>query len=164
MVSARILGAFGAGLLAMAGTARASSIVAPDVPTSAHSIIRLTAIEPGELSMASTPSIVALGDPAPVVTDETVAAIPEEPENGHAQATMIIRGGVVGGAFATPAAPAKAPEATAPANGKTPATPPNGTASTPPNGNSKTASASSKPQPQPASRKPAKLPPAGKPM
>ena len=162
MVSVRILGAFVGGLLVMAGTAQASSIVAPDVPTSAHSFIWLPAIEPGELSTASTPSIVALGDPAPAVTDETVAAIPEE--NGHAQATMIIRGGVVGGAFATPAAPAQAPAATAPANGKTPATPPNGTASTPPNGNRKTASASSKAQQQPASQKPAKLPPASKPM
>jgi hypothetical protein len=131
----RLLGAFGIGLLAMHGVAHASSIVVLGVSTSTPSVIRLNAIEPARLSAASTPSMIALGDPMPAVTDEKVAAIPEK--SGHQQAPMIIRGGVVGGAFATPAAtasakpstPATTPAATAPANGTSPATPANGTAS-----------------------------------
>ncbi|MDG4876576.1 hypothetical protein P9273_15885 [Mesorhizobium sp. WSM4935] len=130
----RLLGAFGISLLAMNGAAHASSIVVVGPPTSTPSVIRLNAIEPAKLSSASTPSMVALGDPVPAVTDEKVAAIPEK--SGHHQAPMIIRGGVVGGAFATPAAAAAAKPATpattpaaAPANGTSPATPANGIAS-----------------------------------
>ena len=175
MVSVRIAGIFGAGLLAMTGVVQASSIVALGIATSTPSIIRLQAIEPVGLSAASTPSFVALGDP---VSDETVAAIPEDSEYARARMPTIIRGGVVGGAFATPATKATTPAASAPANGKTSATatPPNGTASTlpnstastPPNGNAdasgnKTASASGGAQ-QSASQKPTKLPPVSKPM
>ncbi|MDX8530993.1 hypothetical protein RFM41_05875 [Mesorhizobium sp. VK25A] len=128
-----LLGAFGISLLAMNGAAHASSIVVIGPSTSTPSVIRLNAIEPAKLSAASTPSMIALGDPMPAVTDEKVAAIPEK--SGHRQAPMIIRGGVVGGAFATPAATASAKPATpataatAPANGTSPATPANGTAS-----------------------------------
>jgi hypothetical protein len=131
----RLLGAFGISLLAMSGAAQASSIVVLGVSTSTPSVIRLNAIEATKLSAASTPSMIALGDPVPAVTDEKVAAIPEK--SGHQQAPMIIRGGIVGGAFSTPAATASAkpatatttPAATAPANGTSPTTPANGTAS-----------------------------------
>ncbi|MGX5801256.1 hypothetical protein ACWGS9_08420 [Bradyrhizobium sp. Arg314] len=127
----RLLGAFGISLLAMNGAAYASSIVVLGVSTSTPSVIRLNAIEPALLSAVSTPSMIALGDPMPAVTDEEVAAIPEKSRNQ--QAPMIIRGGIVGGAFATPAATAsakpKTPAGAAPANGKSPATPANGTAS-----------------------------------
>ncbi|MEI9404293.1 hypothetical protein [Mesorhizobium argentiipisi] len=141
----RLLGAFGISLLAMNGAAHASSIVVVAPSTSTPSVIRLNAIDPTKLSAASAPSIIALGDPMPAVTDEKVAAIPEK--SGHQQAPMIIRGGIVGGAFATPAAtaaakpatPTTAPAATAPANGSSPAVPANGTA-TASNGTSKTGS------------------------
>ncbi|MBZ9851980.1 hypothetical protein LB565_28775 [Mesorhizobium sp. CA14] len=140
----RLLGAFGIGLLAMNGAAYASSIVVVAPSTSTPSVIRLNAIDPAKLSAASTPSVIALGDPMPAVTDEKVAAIPEK--SGHQQAPMIIRGGIVGGAFSTPAATAAAKPAApatttaaAPANGTSPATPANGTASAS-NSNSKTAS------------------------
>jgi|GEM_PF-1762552 len=150
----RLLGAFGIGLLAMTGVAQASSIVALGVSTSTPSVIKVKAIEPARLSATSTPSIIALGDPVPAVTDEKVAAIP----SGHQPAPMIIRGGIVGGAFASPAATASAkpqtPVATKPANGTAPATPANGTAAAS-NGTGKpgsqpaaTASASSGAQPQ----------------
>ncbi|MEZ2331917.1 hypothetical protein AB6802_19525 [Mesorhizobium sp. RCC_202] len=123
----RLLGAFGIGLLAMTGVSQASSIVTLGVSTSTPSVIRVKAIEPVRLSAASTPSVIALGDPVPAVTDEKVAAIP----SGHQQAPMIIRGGIVGGAFASPAATASAPPQTPvaakPANGAAPATPANGT-------------------------------------
>ncbi|RWL89762.1 MAG: hypothetical protein EOR68_30960 [Mesorhizobium sp.] len=130
----RLLGAFGIGLLAMNGAAHASSIVVLGVSTSKPSVVRLDAIDPAKLSALSAPSMIALGDPVPAVTDEKVAAIPEK--SGHQPAPMIIRGGIVGGAFATPAATAAArptapatTTAAAPANGTSPATPANGTAS-----------------------------------
>ncbi|MBZ9865348.1 hypothetical protein LB515_08175 [Mesorhizobium sp. CA15] len=135
----RLLGAFGISLLAMNGAAHASSIVVVAPSISTPSVIRLNAIEPTKLSVASTPSMIALGEPVPAVTDEKVAAIPAK--SGRQQAPMIIRGGIVGGAFETPAAakptaPANT-TAAAPANGTTPATPANGTASAS-NGNSGT--------------------------
>ncbi|SFP01172.1 pore complex protein Nup62 [Mesorhizobium sp. NFR06] len=145
----RLLGAFGIGLLAMSGAAHASSIVVLGVSTSTPSVIRLKAIEPAKLSAAATPSVIALGDPAPAVTDEKVAAIPEK--SGHQQAPMIIRGGIVGGAFATPAAtasakpetstttPATTPAAATKANGTAAASPANGTTAAS-NGNGKTGS------------------------
>ncbi|TPI45483.1 hypothetical protein FJW05_18185 [Mesorhizobium sp. B2-9-1] len=115
----------------MHGAAHASSIVVVGPSTSAPSIVKLNAIEPTKLSAASTPSIIALGDPIPAVTDEKVAAIPAK--SGRQQAPMIIRGGIVGGAFETPAAAKSTAPATttaaAPANATTPATPANGTAS-----------------------------------
>lgn len=160
MVSMRILAMLGVGLLATAGGARASSIVVLGVSTSTPSVIRLGAPE------SSTPSVVALGEPAPDVTDEKVAAIPDKPAgHGFMQTPMIIRGGVVGGAFATPAAaPAKATAAAAPtattdtkpaADGK-----PAGTATA----SSGTAEPKSQaePQPRPAAAQPS--PPVGKAM
>ncbi|WP_246677922.1 hypothetical protein [Mesorhizobium sp. B2-7-2] len=126
----RLLGAFGISLLGMHGAAHASSIVVVGPSTSTPSIVKLNAIEPTKLSAASTPSMIALGDPMPAVTNEKVAAIPAK--SGHQQAPMIIRGGIVGGAFETPAAKPTAPATTtaaAPANATTPATPANGTAS-----------------------------------
>ncbi|CDX18376.1 conserved exported hypothetical protein [Mesorhizobium sp. ORS 3324] len=165
------LGAIGIGLLATTGLAQASSIVVLGPATSTPSVVRLAAV--GQISAASTPSIVALGDPVPAVTDEKVAAIPEK--SGHAQTPTIIRGGVVGGAFATPAATAAAKATTpaTPANGTAPATAasPNGTAAAAPNGETKAAdnkAAQNAPggqaQPQAKSRNVPKLPPVGKAM
>lgn len=154
----RLLGAVGIGLLAMNGAAHASSIILVGPSTSTPSVVRLTALDPAKLSPTATPSMIALGDPVPAVTDEKVAAIPEKFE--HQQPPMIIRGGVVGGAFATPAltAPAKpatpATAATTPPNGTSTATPANGTAAaSKSNGKTgsqtaKTASASGGSQPQ----------------
>ncbi|WP_292562875.1 hypothetical protein [Mesorhizobium sp.] len=167
----RLLGAFGIGLLAMSGAAHASSIVVLGVSTSTPSVVRLEAIDPAKLSALSAPSMIALGDPMPAVTDEKVAAIPEE--SGHQPAPMIIRGGIVGGAFATPAATASAKPgtpATAPANGTSTAAPPNGTASAS-KGNDKAgsqptatanASGGTQPQAQPQNAQP--LPRVGKAM
>lgn len=92
MVWVRILGAVGFTLAA--GGAQASSFVVLGAPS-------------------STPSIVALGEPVPDVTYEKVAAISSKPEPKHRfmQSPMIIRGGIVGDAFATPA-PSAAPAAT----------------------------------------------------
>ncbi|RVD15045.1 hypothetical protein EN738_32165, partial [Mesorhizobium sp. M4B.F.Ca.ET.017.02.2.1] len=77
MVSMRILAALGVGLSAITGSAQASSIVALGASTATPSIIRLGAADP--MKIGSTPSVVALGEPAPDVTDEKVAAIPEKP-------------------------------------------------------------------------------------
>jgi hypothetical protein len=160
MVSMRVLAMLGVGLLATAGGAQASSIVVLGVSTSTPSVIRLGAPE------SSTPSVVAFGEPAPDVTDEKVAAIPEKSEHhGFMPSPMIIRGGVVGGAFATPAAtPAKATAAAAPAaaaDTKSPADgKPAGTA-TASNGAAEPKS-QAEPQPQPAAAPPS--PPVGKAM
>jgi hypothetical protein len=120
MVSVGMLGVLGVALAAMTGVAQASSIVVLGLPTSTPSIVRLGALEPANISASLTPSIVALGDPLPDVSNERVAAIPHQPASnrGFRTGPMIIRGGVVGGAFATPqpnAAPAEATAAAAPA-------------------------------------------------
>lgn len=147
-MSMRVLGVLGFTLAAMAGGAHASSIVFLGVSKSTPSVIKVGTPEP--MKIASSPSIVALGDPQPDVTYEKVAAIPEKPRHGN-QNPMIIRGGVVGGAFAAPA-PAK-PTATATA-APTADTKPG--AETAPAG---TATASNgKPQSQPAAPQPAATP------
>ncbi|MER8438425.1 hypothetical protein NKH36_29235 [Mesorhizobium sp. M1312] len=115
MVWVRILGALG--LTLAAGGAKASSFVVLSAPSSTPSVIRLGAPEPVKVAeSSSTPSIVALGEPVPDVTYEKVAAIPSQPKPKHdfMQSPMIIRGGIVGDAFAKPApsaAPAAAPGA-----------------------------------------------------
>jgi hypothetical protein len=142
-MSVRVLGALGFTLAAMTGGAQASSIIVLGVSTSTPSIIKLG----GPVKVASSPSIVALGDAQPDVTYEKVAAIPEKPRHGHDP--MIIRGGIVGGAFAAPA-PAKTSAAAAPAEETKPA------AGTAPAG---TATASNgKPESQPAAPQPAATP------
>ena len=145
-MSMRVLGALGFTLAAMTGGAQASSIVFLGVSTSTPSVIKLGGPEP--MTIASAPSIVALGDAQPDVTYEKVAAIPEKPRHGN-QNPMIIRGGVVGGAFAAPA-PAKASPAAAPEADTKPG------AETAPAG---TATASNgKPESQPAAPQPAATP------
>ncbi|TJV23903.1 MAG: hypothetical protein E5Y16_29010, partial [Mesorhizobium sp.] len=112
MVWVRILGALG--LTLAAGTAQASSFVVLGAPSSTPSVVSLGAPEPAKVAgNSSTPSIVALGEPVPDVTYEKVSAIPSQPEPKHdfMQGPMIIRGGIVGDAFATPA-PSPAPAAT----------------------------------------------------
>jgi hypothetical protein len=136
MVSVRIVGAIGVTLAAMTGGAQASSFVVLSAPTSTPSIVMLGGPEPAKTAEdtkaghdTSTPSIVVLGDPLPEVTyekvaaipDEKVAAIPDQPKSGRGflQSPMVIRGGIVGGAFEAPAQPsaatAKASPAAAPA-------------------------------------------------
>ncbi|AZN98594.1 hypothetical protein EJ066_16240 [Mesorhizobium sp. M9A.F.Ca.ET.002.03.1.2] len=123
MVWVRILGALG--LTLAAGGAQASSFVALGASTSTPSVVTLSAPEPEKAAEStkagpSTPSIVALGKPVPDVTYEKVAAIPSqaEPKHDFRQSPMIIRGGIVGDAFARPAplaAPAAVTAAKAPA-------------------------------------------------
>jgi hypothetical protein len=139
-MSMRVLGALGFTLAAMTGGAHASSIVFLGVSTSTPSVIKVGGSEP--VRTASTPSIVALGDAQPDVTYEKVAAIPEKPR----QDPMIIRGGIVGGAFAAPA-PARA-SAAAPATEPTAETAPAGTAT----------ASNGKPESQPAAPQPAATP------
>ncbi|MGX9571701.1 hypothetical protein [Mesorhizobium sp. f-mel] len=112
MVWVRILGALG--LTLAAGGAHASSFVVLGAPSSTPSVVKLGAPEPVKVAgSSSTPSIVALGEPVPDVTYEKVAAIPSQPKPKHdfMQSPMIIRGGIVGDAFAKPA-PSAAPAAT----------------------------------------------------
>ena len=147
-MSMRVLGALGFTLAAMTCGAQASSIVFLGVSTSTPSVIKVGGAEP--VKIASSPSIVALGDAQPDVTYEKVAAIPEKPRHGN-QNPMIIRGGVVGGAFAAPAPAKPAATATAaPTADKKPG------AETAPAG---TATASNgKPESQPAAPQPAATP------
>ncbi|MBZ9668112.1 hypothetical protein [Mesorhizobium sp. ES1-3] len=115
----RIWGTLAISLAAMAGEAQASSLVFPGAPASTPSILALKATD-GKSS--DVVSVVALGEPD--VTYEKVAAIPDKAEarQGFPQSPMIIRGGIVGGAFSTPVQ-AKAPAAaTAPATATSPAT------------------------------------------
>ncbi|MGX9180074.1 hypothetical protein [Mesorhizobium sp. BHbdii] len=112
MVWVRILGALG--LTLAAGGAHASSFVVLGAPSSTPSVVKLGAPEPVKVAgISSTPSIVALGEPVPDVTYEKVAAIPSQPKPKHdfMQSPMIIRGGIVGDAFAKPA-PSAVPAAT----------------------------------------------------
>ncbi|RWF61480.1 MAG: hypothetical protein EOS26_33055, partial [Mesorhizobium sp.] len=104
MVWVRILGALG--LTLAAGGAHASSFVVLGGPSSTPSVVKLGAPEPVKVAgSSSTPSIVALGEAVPDVTYEKVAAIPSQPKPKHdlMQSPMIIRGGIVGDAFAKPA-------------------------------------------------------------
>ncbi|SJM29569.1 conserved hypothetical protein [Mesorhizobium delmotii] len=110
MVWVRILAALG--LTLAAGGAQASSFVVLGAPSSMPSVVRLGAPEAVKMAgSSSTPSIVALGEPVPDVTYEKVAAIPSQPKHDFMQSPMIIRGGIVGDAFAKPA-PSVAPAAT----------------------------------------------------
>ncbi|MER8401726.1 hypothetical protein [Mesorhizobium sp. M0306] len=99
----------------MAGTAQASSLVFLGQTTGAPSVVGAV----GAVERAKTPSIVALGEKSPnvneTVTDEKVAAIPSQPSHGFTGSPMIIRGGIVGDAFATPAPKAAQATAAAPA-------------------------------------------------
>lgn len=147
----RVLAAF---ILTMAasGAARASSfVVMGDVaPASTPSIITLGAPAPVMASAQDassverpleTPSIIALGEPLPEVTFEKVAAIPDK---GPSFQPLVIRGGITGDAFA-PATPAK--------NGKDKAAPAQQAAAAPKND-------APAPPPTPAAP-PAYLPPNG---
>lgn len=159
IVSKRMLAMLGIGLAATTGGAHASSILVLGASTTTPSVVKLGTSEP--MKIASAPSVVALGEAVPDVTNEKVAAIPEKP---HMQSPMIIRGGIVGGAFATPAAaPAKATAApaaedTKPAAGTKPASDdkPAATAS---NGEQQPTT-----QPEPAAAQPAPIAPVGKAM
>ncbi|MFK0688364.1 hypothetical protein ACFX5Q_09195 [Mesorhizobium sp. IMUNJ 23033] len=160
-MSKRMLAMLGIGLAATAGGAHASSILVLGASTSTPSVVKLGAAEP--MKIASAPSVVALGEAVPDVTNEKVAAIPEKP---HIQSPMIIRGGIVGGAFATPAAaPAKATAAAEPAAGDT--KPAAGTKPAPDGKPAATASNGEQqpaPQPEPTAAQPSPIAPVGKAM
>ncbi|MGX5829128.1 hypothetical protein [Mesorhizobium sp. 43Arga] len=125
-MSVRVL--LGITLATLAGGAQASSLVFPDAPTATPSILTLKA---ADIKASDVVSVVALGEPD--VTYEKVAAIPNAPEarHGFMPSPMIIRGGILGGDFSTPAQ-AKAPVATtsaapAPAQATASAAPASGT-------------------------------------
>nr|WP_189524563.1 MULTISPECIES: hypothetical protein [unclassified Mesorhizobium] len=148
-MSVRIWGTLVITLAAMVGEAQASSLVFPGAPASTPSVVVLKATD-GKAS--DVVSVVALGEPD--VTYEKVAAIPDKAEPRHAfpHSPMIIRGGVVGGAFSTPVQ-AKAPAAatapvTAPAAATAPATATASAAPAPAHGK---AAAAPPPAKQPAS-------------
>ncbi|MBZ9797512.1 hypothetical protein LB556_17740 [Mesorhizobium sp. ES1-4] len=108
-MSVRIWGTLAITLAATAGGAQASSLVFPGAPASTPSVLTLKAADG---TASDVVSVVSPGEPD--VTYEKVAAIPDKDEAKHAfsQSPMIIRGGIVGGAFATPVQ-AKAPAAAA---------------------------------------------------
>ena len=65
----------------------------------------------GEAASSSTPSIVALGEPAAGIAYDEVAAIPQPAQkSGRVMMPMIIRGGIVGDAFAQPIYSSGAPD------------------------------------------------------
>ena len=105
-MSVRVL--LGITLATMASGAQASSLVFPGAPAATPSILTL---KTADIKASDVVSVVALGEPD--VTYEKVAAIPDasEARHGFMSSPMIIRGGVVGGDFSTPAQ-AKAPAAT----------------------------------------------------
>jgi hypothetical protein len=114
-------------LAALSGEAPASSLVFPGAPATTPSVLTLKA---DDTKASDVMSVVALGEPD--VTYEKVAAIPNAPEarHGFMPGPMIIRGGVVGGDFATPV------QGKAPAAATTPApTPAKATASAAPASN-----------------------------
>lgn len=98
-----------------------------------------------------TPSIIALGEPAPEVTYEKVAAIPQKLKHGPMYKPLVIRGGVAGDAFA-PAASA-APSAVTASSQNTPS-PAAASGSQPP---------SAPPPPAPAAPTPPAIAPKGMP-
>lgn len=167
MVSVRILGALSFSLAAMTGGAQASSILVLGASTSTPSVVRLGSPEPVKVAASTTPSIVALGEPEPDVTYEKVAAIPGEHKSGSMEPPMVIRGGVVGGASALPAAPAKAATSATPAAGAKPAADTKSAADTKPAATASASNGTPQPQPQPkpaAAPQPTSMPGVGKAM
>ncbi|MEO5755915.1 MAG: hypothetical protein ABIQ51_03560 [Mesorhizobium sp.] len=139
----RMLRALGVTLVAMTTAAHASSLVFPAASSSTPSIIRIGAPKTTQTAAASTTkagdvrSVVTLGDKMPDVTYEKVAAIPDKPVPSHGpmQAPMIIRGGIVGGAFSAPTPSKAQATTTAPAAAPAKATATASAAPTPaPNG------------------------------
>lgn len=88
-----------AGLIVMTGAAQASSFVVmgESAPVATPSIVALGAPAPAS---AATPSIVAMGEPLPTVTGEKVAAIPHTRKRGPRFQPLVIRGGLADNAFA----------------------------------------------------------------
>lgn len=131
-VSVRAFSSVVLSLAVMTGGAQASSFIAVGAPSSTPSIIKPGALEPMKAAAANTAaghasptsSIVVLSSPLPDVTYEKVAAIPDGPKTKHGfmQNPMIIRGGIVGGAFAVPAPKVATSAPAAPATPATPTT------------------------------------------
>ena len=165
MVSVRILGTLGFTLAAMTGGAKASSILVLGASTSTPSVVRLGSPDPVKIAASTTPSIVALGDAEPDVTYEKVAAIPDEHKAGSMENPMVIRGGVVGGPSASPAAPAKAATAAAPVAATKPEADTKPAAYTKPAATARASGGTPPPQPQPkpvAAPQPTPMPGVGK--
>ncbi|WP_315919244.1 hypothetical protein [Mesorhizobium sp. SP-1A] len=111
------LGILGFGILGLgltAVSASAGSIITPETKQapSAPSVVVLGANTSAPLaarpSPVATPSLIVLGDAPPEVADEKVAAIPRR--SGPTFSPMVIRGGIVGSAFAQATAPAQPAE------------------------------------------------------
>ena len=90
-------------------------------------------VEPLNPGAMETPSIIALGEPAPEIAYEKVAAIPKKLKRGPMFKPLVIRGGVTGDAFApaTSTAPStvtassrNTPSSAAASGGHSPSAPP----------------------------------------
>ena len=100
------------------GSPDSPSTVAASMPDDTGKPDQALEVPPGE-SVRLSPSIIALGEPD-VGLDKVAAIAPEAKTSGHAAAPIVIRGGVVGDAFAPAAAsepvtvtPEAAPQAAA---------------------------------------------------
>jgi hypothetical protein len=155
IVSVRIgvSGRIGLGIiLAMvsAGAEASSSLVFPGTPAATPSVLTIKPTDAG--TMRDVVSIETPGEPA--VTDEKVAAIPAKPETRRdpRQGPMIIRGGIVGPAFATPTPTSAPAEAAAPTQSAAPtegSTPASTTASAAPPADARKSSATTQDAPSP---------------
>lgn len=87
-------------MLANAANASSFVVMGEAAPASTPSIVSFSDPAPGRIM----PSVIAMGEPAPAVTYEKVAAIPNKKLHGPRFKPLVIRGGIVGDAFA-PAEP-----------------------------------------------------------
>ena len=118
----------GPSMVELGSPGSASSVVAASTPADAGNPDHALEVPPGQ-SVQISHSIIALGEPD-VGLDKVAAITPDAKTSEHAAAPMVIRGGVVGDAFA-PAAPS-APVTVAPtASPKTAADAPQSAGSTP---------------------------------
>jgi hypothetical protein len=149
-LSVRVPGVLTLAATLTAGVANASSFAfTGDALPATPSIVMLGASAVATTHLASIPtmpSIIAMGEPFPAVTNEKVAAIPSKRRHGPAFEPLVIRGGIAGNAFvlakpadkaakpttiAEPEQQASAPQNEAPDQAAAPSAPP---ARLPPNG------------------------------
>lgn len=105
MLSVRVSGVLALIATLSGGAAQASSFVVmgDKPPAKTPSIVTLGAVTAAK----NMPSVIVMGDPAPEVTEEKVAAIPRKQAYGPNFKPLVIRGGVPGDAFAAPEEKAK---------------------------------------------------------
>lgn len=130
----RILAAFLTVSGLLSGTAHASSILAlsasadtPSIRTLGTTAASASIMTAGTTDPAASPSIIALGESEPGVAYENVAAIGgdgEKPRPRLNEATMVIRGGIVGDAFAHGSGTAASPVLTREASADAESAPP----------------------------------------